>query len=139
MVNTHLDHVSQIARENQAKVVVEDTLAYPEGYPQVLTGDMNCDASNPAIEVFTQAGWKDTYQMVHGTMDPGFTYHAFIGDDFEAKIGKIDFIFTRGAARVSDAKIVRDSEEILLPGEEPPTGKRRFPSDHYFITADIDL
>ena len=50
------------AREKQAKIVVEDTLAYPEDHPQILDGDMNCDVSNKAIDIFKNAAWKDTYE-----------------------------------------------------------------------------
>ena len=60
-VNTHLDHVGQQARENQARIVNEDAAAYPAPYPQFLSGDMNCAAGNPAIDTFLQGGWQDTY------------------------------------------------------------------------------
>ena len=127
VVNTHLDHISQAARENQARLIVEDALAYPENYPQLLTGDMNCDCTNPAIGKFKTGGWSDTYRAVHGTENPGLTYHAFQGDQFDRGIGKMDWIFAKGAVKTIDAKIMTDS----IDG--------RFPSDHYFISATIDI
>jgi endonuclease/exonuclease/phosphatase family metal-dependent hydrolase len=126
-VNTHLDHVSQCAREGQARCVVEDARAYPEAYPQILTGDMNCDAANPAIEVFRSGGWADTYDVVHGTEDPGFTFHAFQGPAFESRVGKMDWIFTRGGIAVRDAAVIRNARD------------GRFPSDHYFVSAELSL
>jgi endonuclease/exonuclease/phosphatase family metal-dependent hydrolase len=125
IVNTHLDNESQIAREQQAGLVVEDSCAYPKNYPQVLTGDMNCDARNPAIHVLKAGGWTDTYENVHGTEDPGFTYHEFLGPKCNSAPGKIDWIFVRGEVNVLEADVVRDS----------PAG--RFPSDHYFVSATI--
>lgn len=128
VVNTHLDHISQPARENQARLIVEDALAYPENYPQILTGDMNCDFTNAAIENFKAGGWHDTYCAVHGTENPGLTYHAFKGDQFDAlDIGKMDWIFTRGAVQTTDATVIADSAE------------GRFPSDHYFISASLTI
>ena len=127
VINTHLDHVGQVARENQAKLIVEDSLAYPEDYPQILTGDMNCDSTNAAIGVFRAGGWRDTYGSVHGTEDPGHTYHAFRGDQHDAKIGKIDWVFSRGRMEALDASIITDS----LDG--------RFPSDHYFVSATLGV
>ena len=127
LINTHLDHRGQTAREKQAEILAEDTVAYPEEYPQILTGDMNCDVSNKAIDIFKNAGWKDTYEIAHGEPEPGLTYHGYQGDAFASKVGKIDFIFVRGQATVTGSEIVKTSRD----------GK--FPSDHYFITADFQL
>ncbi len=125
VVNTHLDHVSQMAREGQARLIGEDAAAYPDEYPQFLTGDMNCDSRNRAISIFEEAGWRDTYAEVHGTVDPGFTYHGFSGLYFGSKVGKMDWVFARGQVRVVDAAIATD------------TCDGRFPSDHYFVTAEV--
>lgn len=127
IVNTHLDHVSQLARENQARVIGEDAAAYPPEYLQLLTGDMNCDAGNQAIRIFTEGGWRDSYEAIHGSADPGFTYHGFKGPAFESHTGKMDWIFVRGDANIAAADIVTDSRN------------GHFPSDHYFITAEVEL
>jgi endonuclease/exonuclease/phosphatase family metal-dependent hydrolase len=127
VINTHLDHVGQTARENQARLVAEDAAAYPQDYPQILTGDMNCDFRNNAISIFKAGGWRDTYDRVHGTEDPGPTYHEFQGPDYDSAIGKIDWIFTRGAITPTGAAVVRDSRG------------GRFPSDHYFVSADLAM
>lgn len=125
VVNTHLDNVSQAARENQARLLCEDAASYPVDYPQVLTGDMNCDASNAAIGTLRAGGWSDTYSHIHGTESPGHTYHEFLGPGFQSDVNKMDWIFTRGEAEVATAGIIRDSVD------------GRYPSDHYFISADM--
>ncbi|HCK08566.1 MAG: endonuclease [Gemmatimonadetes bacterium] len=126
-VNTHLDHVSQPAVEGQVAKINEDAAAYPEVYPQILTGDMNARASHPGIQALLAAGWADTYETVHADYDPGNTFHRFRGDQYEGESGKIDWIFCRGNVQVKGAEIVRDSEG------------GRFPSDHYFIMADCEV
>ena len=126
-VNTHLDNLSQLARERQAGLIVEDSLAYPEEYPQILAGDMNCGCESAAIGVFKAGGWRDTYAAVHGTENAGHTYHSFLGPEHETSTGKIDWIFVRGHARPLAAEVVRDSRE------------GRFPSDHYFVSADVAI
>jgi len=125
VINTHLDHTSQVARENQARLIVEDSCAYPEDYPQLLTGDMNCDSRNRAIAIFKAGSWLDTYAAVHGTKDPGHTYHAFTGSEFDSSIGKMDWVFVRGRIKIADAEIIRDSRS------------GSFPSDHYFVSATV--
>ena len=127
VVNTHLDYVGQTAREHQSALIVEDAQAYPDDYPQLLTGDMNCDTGNLAIGNFRKGGWVDTYGQVHGPADPGPTYHGFIGPDFKSNIGKMDWIFMRGAVNARHAEIIDDSRE------------GRFPSDHYFVSATVEL
>jgi endonuclease/exonuclease/phosphatase family metal-dependent hydrolase len=127
VINTHLDHISQAARENQARLIVEDAAAYPAAFPQLLSGDMNCDHGNPAIGIFKSGGWIDSYARVHGTEDPGPTFHLFIGPRYESKTGKIDWIFMRGAVRATDAEIIRDHRN------------GQYPSDHYFVGATFDL
>jgi len=125
VVNTHLDHISQTARENQARLVVEDAFAYPQEYPQILTGDMNCDSGNAAIDILKDGGWVDTYGHVHGTEDPGHTYHEFCGPRYDSAEGKMDWIFMRGRLQAIQAEIVTDSVE------------ESFPSDHYFVSATV--
>ena len=127
VVNTHLDHVSQLARENQARLIVEDSAAYPVDYPQLLTGDMNADYANASIEVFRRGGWSDTYAAVHGTEDPGHSFHGFLGPAFVSDIGKMDWIFARGAVAVTAAEVITDSEN------------GRYPSDHFFVAATVNI
>lgn len=127
VINTHLDHVSQTARQEQARVITEDAGAYPDDYPQLLTGDLNCDADNAAIGVLVGASWVDTYATVHGSPNPGHTYHAFQGVDHVPKVGKMDWIFARGSIEVRDAEIIDEAVD------------GRYPSDHYFVGADVEV
>jgi len=129
IVNTHLDHRGQVARENQARIICEDAEAYPGDYPQILTGDLNCDTHNPAIGVLKDRGWKDTYGAIHGTEAPGFTYHAFQGPGIaeRSRVDKMDWVFVRGEVTAKDAEVIDDSRD------------GRFPSDHYFVSAKIEI
>jgi endonuclease/exonuclease/phosphatase family metal-dependent hydrolase len=127
VVNTHLDHLSQEARDNQARLLAEDAAAYPPAYPQILAGDMNCDADNTAIGGLQAAGWSDTYSSIHGTGNPGPTYHEFLGPRFHSSVGKMDWIFVRGNLRTLGAEVITESRE------------GRFPSDHYFVSATLEL
>ena len=130
--NTHFDHIGQVAREKQAQRIVEACQAFPADFPQLFAADCNADAANPAIEVMKAGGWIDTYIEMHGPDDPGFTFHAFLGPKFaerpKEKIhGKIDFIFHRGPVKTVAAEIIYDSRD------------GRYPSDHYFLSAEVML
>tara|TARA_B100000902_G_C27267149_1_gene894203 strand:- start:37 stop:807 length:771 start_codon:yes stop_codon:yes gene_type:complete len=127
VVNTHLDHVSQKAREESAKLICEDAEVYGDEYPQILTGDMNCDFENYAISQYFSGGWRDSYSAVHGISEPGHTFHAFKGPEFEGNVGKMDWVFVRGCVNILAASIIDHNIE------------GNYPSDHYFVTADVEL
>jgi endonuclease/exonuclease/phosphatase family metal-dependent hydrolase len=123
VLNTHLDHQSQPARERQLAMIVEEAAAYAPDFPQVLAGDFNLDAANPVFATLGRAGWRDAYTELHGDRGDGFTAHAYQGSARAAAGGRIDFILTRGALKPVAAEIMRDSRD------------GRFPSDHYFVCA----
>ncbi|HWL53947.1 MAG TPA: endonuclease/exonuclease/phosphatase family protein [Chthoniobacteraceae bacterium] len=153
VLNTHLDHIGQEARVQQARMLTEDSNAYPPDYPQILTGDFNVDTRNPAVELVRKAGWTDSYASIHGDEDPGFTFHHFQGPAYEKrqmrvdpvtfqtiffakqtagnahfpKMGKMDWIFLHGKMKASAAEIIRDDHD------------GHYPSDHYFVSATVSL
>ena len=115
------------ARENQARLIVENTQAYPADYPQILTGDMNEDATYKGIQTFKAGGWVDTYNVIHKTESPGNTFHGFEGPNHKAQMDKIDWIFTRGKIKTLGTEIIKD------------TINGKYASDHYFISATVEL
>jgi endonuclease/exonuclease/phosphatase family metal-dependent hydrolase len=132
VLNTHLDHQSQPAREKQMDLILEESRLYPADFPQWMAGDLNADAANPVCLAIRLAGWTDSYAAVHGPDEPGFTAHAFLGSGYAARqrpgpVGKIDFIFVRGNTAVEDAAIIKDDRD------------GRYPSDHYFVSARLRL
>lgn len=127
VINTHLDHISAEARKQQAAVIGRESAAYPEAYPQILVGDMNCDRRHEPLAVFARYGWVDTYETIHGVQEAGCTFHNFLGPAYEANFGKIDWIFVKGDVQTVDAEIIKDHVN------------GRYPSDHYFVSAEVQL
>ena len=131
--NTHLDHIGHEAREKGASLIVQACAAFPKDFAQLLTGDMNAGVTHPAIKNFKAGGWLDTYTAVNGPEDPGFTFHGFKGAQSAGKTTtgevrtKIDWVFCRGAVKPLAAAIVRDGRND------------RYPSDHYFVSAEVKL
>ena len=126
ITNTHLEDDNPFAAAQQAHVITRQTPPPPTGTLQILTGDMNSDASSDVIQAFLDAGWLDTDTAVHGAASRCRTFHAFEGERCTAEpSGKIDWIFTRGPVQVLAAEIIRDRMEL------------RYPSDHYFVSATV--
>jgi endonuclease/exonuclease/phosphatase family metal-dependent hydrolase len=125
VVNVHLDHLSQSAREKQTALLLEETTQYDSSFPQILAGDFNADASNNVINMIKNQDWIDSYIKVHGEGEPGFTGHGFKGKANVSKKGRIDFVFTRGLVTPTSASIIKDD----IGG--------RYPSDHFFISTEV--
>ncbi|MDR1172660.1 MAG: endonuclease/exonuclease/phosphatase family protein [Bacteroidales bacterium] len=128
IINTHLDHVAQVAREKQVRMIMDESKQYREDFPQLFTGDFNSDAKNEVIKGMKAGGWTDTYAAIHGDVDPGPAVHGFKGPDSKpGRNGRIDFIFSKGPVKPLASEIIKDSVN----------GK--YPSDHYFIYADVSF
>jgi endonuclease/exonuclease/phosphatase family metal-dependent hydrolase len=127
LFNTHWDHQSQPARLESGKLMgarIAERLA--AGDPVVVTGDFNSPEGNPALAELTHQGKMllDTFRVAHPDEKDVGTAHGFKGGVSGAKI---DYIGVNDAWKVSDAAIVRTHEG------------RRYPSDHYAVTAVIEL
>lgn len=129
VVNLHLDHKGQEAREKQVGLVLQEASQYPASYPQILCGDFNASAKNRVYELVKAGAWADTYTALHGTAEPGFTVHGFQGENYPKKDTgkKIDFIFSRGEVKPVSSIILKDS----ING--------RYPSDHYFVASEVQI
>jgi endonuclease/exonuclease/phosphatase family metal-dependent hydrolase len=125
--NMHLDHKGKVARKEQVRVFNEAANAYTELMPQIVTADFNADATTPPVKFMKEHGWVDTYAEIHGSQDPGFTFHKFKGPNYSnrKKKGKIDWIFYKGGLETVAAKVIKDSRN------------GHYPSDHYFLSADL--
>jgi endonuclease/exonuclease/phosphatase family metal-dependent hydrolase len=128
-LNTHLDHISELARVEGARLIVERTAAARQGsVPMLVTGDFNCNPGSAAHTAFLDDGFADTWQTVGNTDgDDTFTYHAFTGMRPE-KARRIDWILLHDPAQsleVVSSKIIHD--------QEPPL----YPSDHFPVVAEF--
>ncbi|AWI09605.1 endonuclease/exonuclease/phosphatase family protein [Ereboglobus luteus] len=127
--NTHFDYKYPAGREKQAGALVEQMKKHPPGIPQIITGDLNCDAGTRPVKILKAAGFIETYATIHGPSDPGYTFHAFEGHSRGKPGGKVDFVFCNDRLRPTAAEIIKDNRNI--------DGVRRYPSDHYFVSAEL--
>ncbi len=129
-LNTHLDHISEPARQGGARLILEklSELA-PTGLPCILTADFNCNPGSPVYQLFADAGFTDAHAAVGNP--PANTFHGFAGDRFVNRYpgteARIDWILVRGPLRVRTSSILRDGD--------PPV----YPSDHYPVLAELEI
>jgi len=124
-VNTHLDHISEEARVNGAKLVVEKINSFKD-IPVFCTGDFNTNEDSEAYRIMTSSVMGDSKYLAKDS-DNGNTYTGF---DPEAtkNDSPIDFIFVKkDCVNVDSYKILRD----LVDGQHP--------SDHFAIVSEVDF
>ncbi|MCQ2471225.1 MAG: endonuclease/exonuclease/phosphatase family protein [Clostridia bacterium] len=117
-LNTHLDHVSPEARENQMKVLLTKVNEFVGKYPIVLTGDFNDTVGSPMYTEVTKV-LNDSCLIAPVTEDKN-TYH-----NYGEKNAKIDFIF------------VSDDVTPLVYHVIDDKVNDAYLSDHYGIYVDI--
>ncbi|MBP3329949.1 MAG: endonuclease/exonuclease/phosphatase family protein [Clostridia bacterium] len=119
-VNTHLDHMGTLARQNGLELIRNKALSYD--IPTVVTGDFNFNKGTDLYNSLVTGGLKDTQDIAPDTMD-GKTYHGYSGGE----AGKpIDFICVND--KITDVKsytIIREKYEL------------KYTSDHYPIYSDM--
>lgn len=128
VVNLHLDHKSQPAREKQVEIVLNDADQYMANLPQIFTGDFNASSENKVYKMVIDKGWLDTFKTNPSNIETA-TVHVFLGENDPKKKErkKIDFIFTKGGNfKVLDSRIIKDNDNGF------------YPSDHYFVSATVE-
>lgn len=139
-LNTHLDHLSGLARLRGSDLLVRRITALRDGddLPTVVTGDFNCRPGSAPYRRFADAGFRDTALAAGGHERETGTFHAFHGfrhavlNRVDALRGarRIDWILVAGGRqrlRVEDHAVVRDHDAA--------TGM--FPSDHYPVLSTL--
>jgi endonuclease/exonuclease/phosphatase family metal-dependent hydrolase len=126
VLNTHWDHESQPARLNSAKLICEQLKKLSgEKEPVIVMGDFNAQPNNPAmVALVEQGGLRDTLNVAHPAEKNIGTFHGFGRVE---KGPKIDAVLVSPQWNVKDAAIIRTHDG------------NRYPSDHYPVTATLEL
>lgn len=116
--NTHLDHVSQEAREKGIELILEKAKKdIAANVPVILTGDFNVEPTNPVVNQIEEAG-------LLRIKTEGRTFHNFKG----GREGEpIDYIFTSKAIQVKESEVERAAFDGV------------YPSDHYPVVARLSI
>lgn len=132
--NTHLDHISSIARVFGIKVILEyiSKLNAESPLPTILMGDLNCTPNSRPIQFLKKQIKEDPnihLTDVYSTFDPETlfnTFHNFTGK-IKLKSDPIDYIFVSDDFEIVESSIITD----------PIDGQ--YASDHYPLMATLRL
>jgi endonuclease/exonuclease/phosphatase family metal-dependent hydrolase len=122
-INTHLDHISEAARREGARMIRE--FFFPRNRPLILAGDFNEPPDGPVYGEFIGADrpLRDTWREVHPPEEEATTHHRFDGELWGSRI---DWILATPPFQVRRVAIVTDSQD------------GRYPSDHFPYEAEVE-
>ncbi len=133
VVNTHLDHVGEVARRESTTLLRTKITELSGGRPVVLTGDFNAGPDSGVIERITEGGVLLDSRMCAETItdDAPGTFHEF-GKIETRHRERIDYIFVTPDVRVSRYRVVPEQAggvylsdhnpvvaEIVMPAQPP--------------------
>lgn len=126
VLNTHLDNVSQYARERSAALIAQRIAGFDQSLPLVVTGDFNVAAhKNTVYDTMLGAGLVDTWDTAAERGELYATFHGYRpltpGGD------RIDWILATPEVTAHRASI----NTFSLNGQ--------FPSDHLPVQASLAL
>lgn len=123
-INTHLDNGSQKAQIEGMKLIAEHLSQYNnDNYDLFLTGDLNVDSGNDAIDPIRDFMWNT--RLYAPLSDDDDTYNGYSSKP-SRKI--IDHIYSKRGLQVVEYKTINEKY-----------GDRDFVSDHYPIYAIVKL
>jgi endonuclease/exonuclease/phosphatase family metal-dependent hydrolase len=122
-INTHLDHISEAARREGARMIRE--FFFPRSQPLILVGDFNEPPDDPVYRELVQADGplRDTWRGLHPPAEEATTQHGFDG---QPRGSRIDWILAAPRFMVRRVAVVTDNQN------------GRYPSDHFPYEAEVD-
>ncbi|CAG9310944.1 unnamed protein product [Blepharisma stoltei] len=129
IVNTHLDHISDEVRLEQALTLIEWLRPMMDS-PIIVMGDLNCFPGSETYEVFIRH-FKSSMKEIYGK-EPDVTWPTeMLGsrENWErfGEVGCIDYIWFKNL-NVVNGRVITDIKDGQF-----------YPSDHYPVQAVFDL
>jgi endonuclease/exonuclease/phosphatase family metal-dependent hydrolase len=132
---THLHHVvpASAERDEQTAALLAWLAGGPDADATVVMGDFNAHPKEPAYARMVEAGFRSAFAEANGA-EPSVTWPSGLqapAMDTDGEPDCLDYVWVRGAARVSSARLVFDR-----PHPEDPT---LYPSDHFGVAARLEI
>lgn len=126
-VNTHFDHVGEVARRESALLIISKIKEIVGDRPAFLTGDFNVDCTSNAYETITTNEFvlNDSRKVAKAVEGADYTWHDFGKLPAEER-GIIDFIFTTPSIEVLKVYIPQENADALLSDHNPQVATLQF-------------
>ncbi|WP_410513779.1 endonuclease/exonuclease/phosphatase family protein [Paenibacillus sp. BR2-3] len=126
-LNTHLDHISEESRYQGVRLIKSWIEKYALDVPVILTGDFNAFPGERCYQEITQS-FQDTRLAANAAhYGPIGTFTGFDYSIPWKELKGIDYIFANDKVSVLKTRTIVDSFD------------RRYPSDHFPVTAAVEF
>lgn len=126
-INTHLDHVGKVARQEGVTLLLSKAHELSNGLPVIMTGDFNAAPQSSVIKHVTDETIKEhlinSKTVAKEVIGTEWTFHDFGNLPLERR-ENIDYIFVSKAVEVDKFETVADKlDEIYLSDHTPIVAK----------------
>jgi endonuclease/exonuclease/phosphatase family metal-dependent hydrolase len=122
-INTHFDHVGQVARRESAKLLLSKVDEIAKGLPLFVTGDFNATPESEVVTILTDKNSSnhliDSRSVAPIIYGPAWSFHGFGRVPIE-KRGIIDYIFVKNNVAVKQVAIISEMMDSLYLSDHNP-------------------
>lgn len=122
-VNTHFDHMGQVARRESAKLLLTKVKEIANELPLFVTGDFNATPESEVIQLLVDANNTnrliDSRSVAPTVVGPAWTFHGFGSVPLESRT-IIDYIFTKNKVTIQEVKVISDMKDQLYLSDHNP-------------------
>lgn len=122
-LNTHFDHIGQVARRESAHLLLEKVAEYGKNLPCIVTGDFNAVSTDEPIRVITDPSdllhLTDSRGLAALAYGPEWSFHDF-GRIPTDKRPLIDYIFVKGNIEVEKHGVLAETKDTLFVSDHNP-------------------
>lgn len=122
-LNTHFDHIGQVARRESAKLLLSKVDEIGQDMPVIVTGDFNSTPDSEVIQIITDVKRNDhltdSRSLATAINGPSWTFHGFGSVPMESRT-TIDYIFVKNKVSVSRLSVIDEmSGKVYLSDHNP--------------------
>lgn len=126
-INTHLDHVGKVARQEGVTLLLSRAYELSNGLPVIMTGDLNAEPTSSVIKHVTDETIKEhlinSRSIAKEVIGTEWTFHDFGKLPLE-KREIIDYIFVSKSVEVDRFETISDKlDEVFLSDHTPIVAK----------------
>jgi endonuclease/exonuclease/phosphatase family metal-dependent hydrolase len=129
-INTHFDHMGQVARRESAKLLLNKVTEIGKGLPVLVTGDFNATPDSEVIQLLVDTNnpnrLTDSRSVAPMVLGPAWTFHGFGTVPLEIRT-IIDYILIKNKVTIQQLKVISEmKDQIYLSDHNPIMIKATF-------------
>jgi endonuclease/exonuclease/phosphatase family metal-dependent hydrolase len=122
-INTHFDHIGQVARRESAKLLLSKVDEIAKGRPVFVSGDLNASPDSEVVQILTDTNTTNhltnSRSVAASITGPAWTFHGFGSVPVESRT-IIDYIFIKNKIAVQQLSVISEMLGKLYLSDHNP-------------------